>query len=555
MRYAVRTALVVLALAWSVPVAAVIFPVTKVADTADGACNADCSLREAISAANAAPGPDTVVVPAGTYTLTLAGPSEDLNASGDLDITGDLTISGAGAATTFVDGNAITRVFHVVSSATLPVTITGLAIRNGGSSDPGGGVANTSSTAVVTVDSCIVTGHVLTGGGRGGGLYNDASGSLIVTNSTISNNIAPGNGGGIGNNANGTLTVTNCIVTGNSSGDDGGGIINNFDGSATVTGSVVSGNTTSDNGGGLNNNANGTFTVVDTTISGNTSTGSGGGGGGFTNNFGGAMTVTGSTISGNSSAGSGGGVDSNANGPLTITNSTISGNTDTGAFGGGGGLYKNFGAAITLTNVTIIGNSSLTGGSNIENNNPAGSLSLRNTIVANPASGSNCAGPLPTSLGNNLASDASCNLVAAGDLPNTNPLVGPLANNGGPTLTHALLVGSPAIDAAGGCPPPATDQRGVVRPQGPACDIGSFEAGGVISTATPTSTPTVTSTPTNTPPGPPSTATFTPTLTPTPTVTFGPGGPAINVPTLSGPLLALLGLVLAAAGFLLLRRI
>jgi hypothetical protein len=174
-------------------------------------------------------------------------------------------------------------------------------------------------------------------------------------------------------------------------------------------------------------------------------------------------------------------------------------------------------------------------------------VTLRNTILSNAPS-ANCFQGLGTlvSSGNNLSSDATCaaSLTGPGDLNNTNPLLGPLANNGGPTQTHALLAGSPAIDAAGGCPPPATDQRGVVRPQGSACDIGSFEFQGVGPTATPTAT------------GPVPTSTPTPTiiLTQTPTVTFGPGGPAVNVPTLSGPLLALLGLVLAVAGYLLLRR-
>jgi hypothetical protein len=73
-----------------------------------------------------------------------------------------------------------------------------------------------------------------------------------------------------------------------------------------------------------------------------------------------------------------------------------------------------------------------------------------------------------------LDSDNSCVLIGPGDLPGVAPLLGPLANNGGPTDTHALLAGSPAIDAGGICAP--TDQRGVTRPQGPACDIGAFEA-------------------------------------------------------------------------------
>ncbi|MEJ8672811.1 choice-of-anchor Q domain-containing protein [Streptomyces sp. MS1.AVA.1] len=76
-------------------------------------------------------------------------------------------------------------------------------------------------------------------------------------------------------------------------------------------------------------------------------------------------------------------------------------------------------------------------------------------------------------MGHNIDSDGSCRLTAAGDLPSRDPLVGPLADNGGPTDTVALLPGSLALDAADGCP--ATDQRGVARPQGAACDIGAYE--------------------------------------------------------------------------------
>jgi hypothetical protein len=77
--------------------------------------------------------------------------------------------------------------------------------------------------------------------------------------------------------------------------------------------------------------------------------------------------------------------------------------------------------------------------------------------------------------GHNLATDGTCNLVAAGDQANTDPVLGPLADNGGPTRTHALLPGSPAIDAADPGQCPVADQRGIARPQGPSCDVGAFE--------------------------------------------------------------------------------
>src|SRR5690242_2200973 len=94
-----------------IPAQAASFTVTKTADTNDGVCNADCSLREAISAANLSPGADTITLPAGTYQLTLAnagGINEDGNASGDLDINDSLTINGAGSATTIIQAGTTT---------------------------------------------------------------------------------------------------------------------------------------------------------------------------------------------------------------------------------------------------------------------------------------------------------------------------------------------------------------------------------------------------------------------------------------------------------------
>src|SRR5439155_2998816 len=95
------------------PAAAATFTVTKTADTNDGNCDTDCSLREAIIAANASPGMDTIIIPPGTYLLSIPGMEEDAAATGDLDITDGLILTGAGAASTIIDGGGVDRVFHV----------------------------------------------------------------------------------------------------------------------------------------------------------------------------------------------------------------------------------------------------------------------------------------------------------------------------------------------------------------------------------------------------------------------------------------------------------
>jgi hypothetical protein len=148
----------------------------------------------------------------------------------------------------------------------------------------------------------------------------------------------------------------------------------------------------------------------------------------------------------------------------------------------GGAFYQVEGVA-RLVNVTFAGNSAAGGtgpripagdgfGGAIYTTN--GTLWLGNSILAYSPSGGNAFGPL-TDGGHNLSSDASCSFTNAGSLNNTDPLLGPLADNGGPTLTMALLAGSPAIDAGDDALAPALDQRGVRRPQGAHSDMGAFE--------------------------------------------------------------------------------
>ena len=163
-----------------------------------------------------------------------------------------------------------------------------------------------------------------------------------------------------------------------------------------------------------------------------------------------------------------------------MTNSTISGNT---AVVRGGGVY-NLRGDVTVINSTIAFNSTGTDGGGVFSD---GQNVFYSTIIANNLPGGDCSGNVHT-LQNDLVSDETCDLTTP-TLPNTDPLLGPLQDNGGPTFTHALLPGSPAIDAisVAQCAI-TTDQRGVARPQGAACDMGAYEfnpnAGGSITVDT-----------------------------------------------------------------------
>ena len=248
----------------------------------------------------------------------------------------------------------------------------------------------------------------------------------------------------------------------------GGGIGNDPGTALTIINSKVSGNSANFGGGILNN---GRLTLSNSTVSSNTATG--GGGGIFNDRFG-TLTVDGSTISDNVAA-IGGGVLNQTYMPITLTNSTVSGNSAAE----GGGIFN--GGTATLTNSTVSRNAGGRGGG-IWNDTP-GTLNLTSGIVANQTSGGDCLDNFSTihSFGYNLDSDGTCNLIGTGDLPNTNPMLDPLAlNPPGTTQTQALRPGSPAIDhippGVNGCGTTvSTDQRGVSRPQGSGCDIGAYE--------------------------------------------------------------------------------
>ena len=200
-------------------------------------------------------------------------------------------------------------------------------------------------------------------------------------------------------------------------------------------------------------------------------------GAGITNN--GTLSIADSTVSGNTevvtgrkASPRGGNLDSG--GTVTIVNSTIFGNSQIATSGAltGGSAITNLGTELSLLNVTVAGNSGAPAIANFA------TLATRTSIFSN-APGGNCDGAL-TSQGANIESTDQCGLHAAGDQVGTDPLLGPLADNGGQTDTLALLPASPAIDRGTDCPP--VDQRGVARPQGPACDIGAVELVPLIAT-------------------------------------------------------------------------
>jgi beta-glucanase (GH16 family) len=258
-----------------------------------------------------------------------------------------------------------------------------------------------------------------------------------------------------------------------------GGILNN--GSLTLDHVAVTGNTMATNagafwqgGGGIYNGGGASLNLIDSSVTQNQARWSGGGLYSFFNT---TTTIVRSTISGNVSNDVGGGFRSL--GSVRITNSTVSGNTSTGRHGGA--IFHTDGA-IEIGSSTIANNigpnfapSAIFIGSF---NAAIPTLKLTNTLITGNhwyACEQHAAGTVGlTSGGHNLVQDGSCS-PASSDLIVSDAKIGPLANNGGPTLTHALLLGSPAIDAGDDTACPATDQRGIARPQGPHCDIGSYE--------------------------------------------------------------------------------
>src|SRR5215208_6222946 len=358
------------------------FTVTRLDDPAPAACDSDCSLREAVRAANAGSGGDTISIPAGHILLRIAGPGEDAGATGDLDLTKSVTIAGSGARATVIDADGGDRVFDIKTGVTAlisDVTVTG---------------------------GCV--------DGNGGGIA--SAGLLTLLRDTVSGNHAllasSGNGGGI--DSSGTLTLTQTEVSGNGA-YNGGGI--EFGGTLSLTNSTVSGN----------------------------------------------------TAGGPGSNGDGGGISGSAGATLTATGTTIVGNSAFNGLGSGGGIS----ASMATLGGTIVANN------------------LAHETNQSATYADNCSVGTIVTQGSNLTDTTDCNLASPSDQQNVPVLLGPLADNGGETDSHAVPAASKALNSSAVCP--ATDQRGATRRASVACEVGAYEVAPPIPGGSPATSVTATS--------------------------------------------------------------
>jgi hypothetical protein len=468
----------------------------NVTNTADDGTST--SLRGVLESASDG---DVIVLTAGaTYQLTICSPpgpdaAEGSPGWGDVEIAGAVSIQGNGAT---IEQTCPDRVLYIQSDITLQdVTVTG-----GDVEGPGGGLFQDSDSPV-TLDGATFTGNTATDGG--GGLA--TSGGVSVTNSTFTDNHDTGaDGGGIKVfAASGTTTISGSTFTGNTTDGWGGAFEQqgrSIESQATgpyvlsVSGSTITGNVAEGDGGGALDTEDPAAITIDTsTLSGNS-----GGIGGGVGTFGASTTLqaNASTFSGNKSAEAGGAVEMSGalaaaavgESSAEFTNSTITGNTEAsfGALAIRGSLALNH---VTMTNNTSLGQGgeiplSTGRGLNAQAvegdaaNVAAFTFTSVASVVALPQGAANCTEfEAPTTdNGYNFSDDTSCGFTAATSnvkSPN-DPMLGALADNGGPTQTRQPLTGSPLLDAI----PPAAcgltvDQRGVTRPQGTGCDIGAVE--------------------------------------------------------------------------------
>ena len=407
-----------------------IYEVNSHADHAPGRCTrADCTLREAIVAANARRGADTVILRSTRpFDLTRRSTAEDAAADGDLDVTsGPLTIVHPGRGRAVIDANRVDRVFDIGRART---RLERLTIR-GGQANPldsggdGGGISagDIGDAPLTIVDSHVVGNRASAVDGNGGGIDTDIRGPLRIVRSRIAGNDAAGDGGGITGSIDGAVFVKASTITGNQAGEGGGVMVV---GRASISSSTIAGNT----------------------------------------------AVSGA----DGELGDGAGVYVDDEGVLALVNSTVAGNR---AIASGAGLFGEAGARAKLNAVTIARNRADsddagggTGGGVFAD---AATVAVANSILAvNSATAgvrSDCGGARFTGAARNLISTQIGGCRPGAAIVASDPRLGPLARNGGPTATISLRFGSRAIGAAGASAP-RRDQRGVRRADP---DMGAYE--------------------------------------------------------------------------------
>ena len=445
-----------------------------------------CSLREAIQAANTdarfggcarGKGADRIVLGKGTYRLTRAGGGAQ-NASGSLSPASPVTIVGKGPAATIIDGNG--RALHepVFSIPSGRAKLAAMTIRNGlapGDIADGGGAIRHTSPGKLTLDRMRLV-HNATDGTGGAVLISNAASDLTVTRSQFLENTAAQYGGALHAQDARNVTIRGSAFAGNTSWKDRAAVsIYDAEGRTVIARTRITGNVSVSGWmGGLYVDSNGGAELSKVTVAGNRA--DLWAGGIYLSNT--NTVIRESTISGNVAFGFGGGIVANG-GSTTLVNSTVSGNHLTASNGAGGGIYAV--GPVNIRSSTIAFNRAAEGAGIYQ----GAAVTYKNSIIAlnrvpNATRTAHCESPSPSSsLGHNLLGDDTCDSDGPGDIAEgtvdtpAEPLLDVLGYYGGPTPTHALLRGSPAIDRGQGCP--KRDQRGYVR-RG-RCDIGAFELG------------------------------------------------------------------------------
>jgi CSLREA domain-containing protein len=360
--------------------------------------------------------------------------------------------------------------------ATGNVSVSGTTVSGCAAAGPGGGGQIATSGSVTVAGSHF---DMNTAGAQGGGLFVNVSSTnaIAISDSTFDQDAGNSSGGGLFAASSGNVTLTNVEASHSVGGSGGGGVFVSTSAPVSIVGGRFVGDTAEGPGGGMFVSTGGNVTI-DTTTAEDDAAVAAQGGGAFLSS-GGSVTIQNSTFSDSRAttpAGNGGGLFASASVHISLTNSTVAGNTCGGT---GGGFFV--GGSATITNATIDGNAAgnPTGGGGLFN--PGVAVTVSNTILSNSPAGGNCGGAAFSSGGGNIDDGATCAFAGAGDQSNTNPQLGALGDNGGPTPTEAPAPGSPAIDHGQPGPCPAQDQRGVARPadgngDGTAvCDVGAVE--------------------------------------------------------------------------------